>query len=51
MELLIDRHGYLRARWIPAAPGRGWDDPAVIGGELQQLAREVPPPPAAEHVH
>jgi putative copper export protein/mono/diheme cytochrome c family protein len=55
MELLVDRQGYLRARWIPqdlAAAADGWADPARLLAEIGQLAREVPVgPPAGEHVH
>ena len=50
MELLIDRGGYVRARWIPAQ-GKGWADPGALVPELQQLAREAPAPPPTEHVH
>ena len=51
MELLIDRNGYLRARWIPGAGGTGWANPTLIAAELQQLGRESPVAPPAEHVH
>jgi putative copper resistance protein D len=55
MELLVDRQGYLRARWIPADVERdtgGWADPARLLAEIDRLAREVPAAPlAAEHVH
>jgi putative copper export protein/mono/diheme cytochrome c family protein/peroxiredoxin len=55
MELLIDRQGYLRARWIPRDLGRdteGWADLGRLLAELDRLAREVPVAPvAAEHVH
>jgi putative copper resistance protein D len=55
MELLVDRQGYLRARWIPRVlglGGEGWADPARLLAEIDRLAREVPAAPvAAEHVH
>jgi putative copper resistance protein D len=55
MELLVDRQGYIRARWIPRALGRdtdGWADPARLLAEVDRLARETPAVPvAAEHVH
>jgi hypothetical protein len=55
MELLVDRQGYLRARWIPRNLGRdteGWADVAPLLAEIDRLAREVPVAPlAAEHVH
>lgn len=51
MELLIDRSGYLRARWIPGVGGTGWANPTLVAAELQQLAREAPVPPPSEHVH
>ncbi len=51
MELLIDRQGYLRARWIPH--GReGWADPQRLLAQLDRLATEAPQAPAlGEHVH
>jgi hypothetical protein len=51
MELLIDRAGYLRARWIPGTGGPGWASLPALVAELQQLNRETPAPPPAEHVH
>jgi putative copper resistance protein D len=51
MELLIDRQGYLRARWIPGGAAPGWTDPAAILAELGRLTLERPAPPPAEHVH
>jgi putative copper resistance protein D len=55
MELLVDRQGYLRARWIPQDLGLGtdgWADTARLLAEVDRLAREVPATPiAAEHVH
>ena len=32
MEFLMDRYGYLRARWIPAADGAGWTDIDELSG-------------------
>ena len=52
MEFLIDRSGYLRARWIPDGPGPGWSDVKVLLAEIQALSQEeTPEPPPAEHVH
>ena len=55
MELLIDRQGYLRARWIPKDLGHdteGWGDLGRLLAEADRLSREVPiAPVAAEHVH
>ena len=52
MEFLIDRSGYLRARWIPGGPGPGWSDVKVLLAEIQALSQEeTPEPPPAEHVH
>jgi copper resistance protein D len=55
LELLVDRQGYLRARWIPAELGQnreGWGDLNQLLAEIDRLAREVPVAPvAAEHVH
>ena len=43
MELLVDRVGYVRARWIPVGspdgPG-GWSDPSALLQEVDRLARE-----------
>lgn len=52
MEILIDRYGYLRARWIPAQESPGWTDPAALLDQLAQLngEKEVRPPPD-DHVH
>jgi putative copper resistance protein D len=49
-ELLIDRQGYLRARWT-GAPGE-MRDPNLLLAEVQQLNEEPDTtPPADEHVH
>ena len=52
MEFLIDRFGYLRARWIPTGDGSGWTDMAVLTQQVAQLnqEREILPPPG-DHVH
>jgi putative copper resistance protein D len=51
MELLVDRQGYLRARWVPGA-GEGWADPARLVAEVERLAREPARTPIADdHVH
>jgi len=52
MEFLIDRSGYLRARWIPGGPQPGWSDIKVLLAEIQALSQEttVAAPPD-EHVH
>ena len=55
MELLVDRQGYLRARWIPRDLGsqtEGWADVGRLLAEIDRLAQEVSVAPlAAEHVH
>jgi copper resistance protein D len=51
LELLIDRAGYLRARWIPGNPGASWAEGPALVAELQALNREAAPPPPPEHVH
>ena len=49
-ELLIDRQGYLRARWTAAAGETR--DPNLLLAEVQQLNEEPATIPAAdEHVH
>ena len=52
MEFLIDRYGYLRARWIPAVDGSGWTDIGELMRQIEQLNREkeIRPPPD-DHVH
>jgi putative copper resistance protein D len=52
MEFLIDRFGYLRARWIPNGDGSGWTDMALLTQQITQLnqEREILPPPG-DHVH
>jgi len=52
MEFLIDRFGYLRARWIPNGDGAGWTDMGLLAQQITQLNQEgelLPPP--GDHVH
>ena len=51
MEMLVDRFGYIRARWV-MGDGEGWERVEPLLAELAALAREpqVRPPPE-EHVH
>jgi copper resistance protein D len=52
MEFLIDRYGYLRARWIPAVDGSGWSDIEELLRQIEQLNREKElRPPPDDHVH
>ena len=51
LELLVDRQGYLRGRWM-AKDGGGWTDPATLLAEVQRLGREAQVAPLpSEHVH
>ncbi|MGH2650064.1 MAG: CopD family protein, partial [Actinomycetota bacterium] len=51
LELLVDRQGYLRARFL-LEDGGGWTDAARLAAEVEQLGRETPRGPAPdEHVH
>jgi len=52
LEFLIDRFGYLRARWIPVADGDGWTNMNLLMKQITQLNREkeILPPPD-DHVH
>lgn len=51
MEFLIDRQGYVRARWIPGE-GPGWDEIPRLLREIERLDKEAPRAPAPEeHVH
>jgi putative copper export protein/mono/diheme cytochrome c family protein/peroxiredoxin len=50
-EFLIDRSGYIRARWLPEEDN-SWSDPGFIETQLEMLAREPPaPPPPGPHDH
>jgi len=52
MEFLIDRYGYLRARWIPAVDGTGWIEIGELMRQVEQLNREKElRPPPDDHVH
>jgi putative copper resistance protein D len=51
VEFLIDRQGYVRARWIPGQEP-GWDDVSRLLAQIARLDREPPGMPAPEdHVH
>jgi len=52
LEFLVDRFGYLRARWIPEADGEGWTNIDLLMQQVAQLKREkeILPPPD-DHVH
>jgi putative copper resistance protein D len=52
VEFLLDRQGYVRARWLPGAPGAAWDRPQTLTEQILILDRETPAgPPPDEHVH
>lgn len=40
MEFLIDRFGYLRARWIPSVEESGWRDIELLSKQLKLLNNE-----------
>jgi len=51
LEFLIDRQGYIRARWLPRE-SIGWADPDKLFAEIDRLNTERPGEPAPlEHVH
>jgi putative copper resistance protein D len=52
MEFLIDRYGFIRARWVPEDGTAGWADISVLLTEIRALAAEgrVRDPPDA-HLH
>lgn len=51
MEFLIDRQGYIRARWMPQE-NTGWANTDILFGEIAQLNQEKPSAPAPDdHVH
>jgi putative copper export protein/mono/diheme cytochrome c family protein len=43
-EFLIDRWGYIRARWLPEEDN-AWSDLGFLETQLQKLAKEPPAPP------
>jgi putative copper resistance protein D len=50
-EFLIDKQGYIRARWLPAE-GPAWDELGNLLAQAERLNREKPSAPAPEeHVH
>lgn len=51
-EFLVDRFGYVRARWIAQDDPAGWQDPAQLYPELERLNAEprLRPPPD-DHIH
>jgi len=51
LEFLIDRQGYIRARWLPSNDS-GWADAARLTTMIEWLNQEKPRAPAPdEHVH
>ncbi len=51
LEALIDRQGYIRARWVPGVEPGWWEIPALLR-EIRRLDREAPAAPAPDtHVH
>ena len=40
MEFLLDRYGYLRARWIPSIDQSGWSDVDKLSQQVSLLNRE-----------
>lgn len=40
MEFLIDRQGYMRARWIPSIDESGWSDMEKLKQQINILRRE-----------
>jgi putative copper resistance protein D len=52
VEFLVDRQGYIRARWLPGSPGPGWDTMRTLVEQIQLIDTETPAGPAPdEHVH
>jgi putative copper export protein/mono/diheme cytochrome c family protein len=51
-EFLLDRQGYIRARWMPGASGPGWETLPTLFAQIQALEKEIPAEaPPDEHVH
>jgi putative copper resistance protein D len=40
MEFLLDRNGYMRARWIPSVDQSGWSDIDKLSQQISLLDRE-----------
>jgi len=52
VEFLVDRQGYVRARWLPGSPGPGWETMQTLVEQIQLIDKETPAGPAPdEHVH
>lgn len=52
VEFLVDRQGYMRARWIPERGDTGWGDLGALRAQIRVLDQERPTTPAPdEHVH
>jgi putative copper resistance protein D len=52
MEFLLDRQGYVRARWLPGSPGQSWETVQILVDQILVLDKETPAgPPPDEHVH
>ena len=50
-EFLIDKQGYIRARWLPAE-NPAWQNSALLMQQIDALRKETPTAPAPdEHVH
>ena len=52
VEFLIDRSGYIRARWLPEEDN-SWSDPAIVETQIERLSHEplAPPPPDVHSQH
>lgn len=51
-EFLVDRYGYIRARWIPEEDPVGWASTTTIETEINVLSHEIRIPPQPDsHLH
>jgi putative copper resistance protein D len=50
-EFLIDRSGYLRARWLPGIGEGGWDDIDRLLSAIGAINSEPPAPPPSDFHH
>jgi putative copper resistance protein D len=51
-EFLVDRQGYIRARWLSGAPGPAWNPLQTLVDQVLLIDKETPAGPAPEaHVH
>lgn len=52
VEFLIDRYGYIRARWVSDEESEGWNNIDFLQKQISVLGFEkIVPPPPDDHIH